>query len=101
MALTLYPAIDLKDGNCVRLRQGEMHRATVYAADPAAQARAWQEAGFGWLHIVDLNGAFAGKPVNAEAIRSILGAPPFPCSWAAASATWRALQAGSMRACAG
>jgi phosphoribosylformimino-5-aminoimidazole carboxamide ribotide isomerase len=70
--LTLYPAIDLKDGQCVRLRRGEMDQATVYADDPGAQAKAWQAAGFSWLHVVDLNGAFAGKPVNAAAVRSIL-----------------------------
>jgi phosphoribosylformimino-5-aminoimidazole carboxamide ribotide isomerase len=71
-ALTLYPAIDLKDGKCVRLRRGEMDLATVYADDPGAQAALWQAAGFHWLHVVDLNGAFAGKPVNAAAVRSIL-----------------------------
>lgn len=70
--LTLYPAIDLKDGRCVRLRRGEMDQATVYGDDPGAQAKLWQDAGFGWLHVVDLNGAFAGKPVNAAAVRSIL-----------------------------
>jgi phosphoribosylformimino-5-aminoimidazole carboxamide ribotide isomerase len=77
-ALTLYPAIDLKDGQCVRLRRGEMDQATVYADDPGAQARAWQDAGFAWLHVVDLNGAFAGRPVNAEAVRSILAAATLP-----------------------
>jgi phosphoribosylformimino-5-aminoimidazole carboxamide ribotide isomerase len=71
-ALTLYPAIDLKDGQCVRLRRGDMDQATVYADDPGAQAKIWQDAGFAWLHVVDLNGAFAGKPVNADAVRSIL-----------------------------
>ena len=71
-ALTLYPAIDLKDGKCVRLRRGDMDQATVYADDPGAQAKVWQDAGFHWLHVVDLNGAFAGKPVNADAVRSIL-----------------------------
>jgi phosphoribosylformimino-5-aminoimidazole carboxamide ribotide isomerase len=71
-ALTLYPAIDLKDGQCVRLRRGDMDQATVYADDPGAQGAAWQSAGFSWLHVVDLNGAFAGKPVNAAAVRSIL-----------------------------
>jgi phosphoribosylformimino-5-aminoimidazole carboxamide ribotide isomerase len=71
-ALTLYPAIDLKDGNCVRLRRGDMDQATVYGHDPGAQARAWQAAGFSWLHVVDLNGAFAGHPVNATAVRAIL-----------------------------
>jgi phosphoribosylformimino-5-aminoimidazole carboxamide ribotide isomerase len=76
--LTLYPAIDLKDGQCVRLRRGEMDQATVYGDDPGAQAKAWQAAGFGWLHVVDLNGAFAGKPVNATAVRSILDAVTAP-----------------------
>jgi phosphoribosylformimino-5-aminoimidazole carboxamide ribotide isomerase len=71
-SLTLYPAIDLKDGQCVRLRRGEMADATVYSSDPGAQARSWQAAGFAWLHVVDLNGAFAGKPVNGEAVRAIL-----------------------------
>lgn len=78
MSLTLYPAIDLKDGRCVRLRRGEMDQATVYADDPAAQARAWREAGFQWLHVVDLNGAFAGKPVNADAVTGILAAVDLP-----------------------
>jgi phosphoribosylformimino-5-aminoimidazole carboxamide ribotide isomerase len=78
MSLTLYPAIDLKDGRCVRLRRGEMDQATIYAADPAAQAAAWRDAGFQWLHVVDLNGAFAGRPVNAEAVTAILGAIDLP-----------------------
>jgi phosphoribosylformimino-5-aminoimidazole carboxamide ribotide isomerase len=77
-ALTLYPAIDLKDGACVRLRRGEMAGATVYSEDPAAQARAWQEAGCEWLHVVDLNGAFAGRPVNAAAVAAILRAATVP-----------------------
>jgi phosphoribosylformimino-5-aminoimidazole carboxamide ribotide isomerase len=76
--LTLYPAIDLKDGQCVRLQRGEMDQATIYADDPGAQAMAWQDAGFGWLHVVDLNGAFAGKPVNAAAVRSILSSVTIP-----------------------
>ena len=76
--LTLYPAIDLKDGQCVRLRRGDMDQATVYADDPGAQAKVWQDAGFAWLHVVDLNGAFAGKPVNAAAVRSILGHVTIP-----------------------
>jgi phosphoribosylformimino-5-aminoimidazole carboxamide ribotide isomerase len=76
--LTLYPAIDLKDGACVRLRRGAMDQATVYSTDPAAQARAWQDAGFAWLHVVDLNGAFAGRAVNAEAVAAILGAARVP-----------------------
>jgi phosphoribosylformimino-5-aminoimidazole carboxamide ribotide isomerase len=76
--LTLYPAIDLKDGRCVRLRRGEMDQATIYADDPAAQAAAWRDAGFQWLHVVDLNGAFAGRPVNAEAVTRILSAVDLP-----------------------
>ena len=78
MGLTLYPAIDLKDGQCVRLRRGVMEQATVYSTDPAAQARAWQEAGFAWLHVVDLDGAFAGRPVNEAAVRAILAAASVP-----------------------
>jgi phosphoribosylformimino-5-aminoimidazole carboxamide ribotide isomerase len=77
-ALTLYPAIDLKDGQCVRLRRGAMDDATVYSSDPAAQACAWQHAGFAWLHVVDLNGAFAGRPVNGAAIAAILAAVTIP-----------------------
>jgi phosphoribosylformimino-5-aminoimidazole carboxamide ribotide isomerase len=77
-ALTLYPAIDLKDGQCVRLRRGDMDQATVYADDPGAQAKLWQDSGFAWLHVVDLNGAFAGKPVNAAAVRSILANVSIP-----------------------
>jgi len=76
--LTVYPAIDLKDGQCVRLRRGQMDQATIYADDPGAQAKAWQVAGFSWLHVVDLNGAFAGKPVNAAAVRSILANVTIP-----------------------
>ncbi len=78
MGLTLYPAIDLKDGACVRLRRGEMADATVYSDDPGAQARAWQDAGCRWLHVVDLNGAFAGRPVNAAAVRAILASVTIP-----------------------
>jgi phosphoribosylformimino-5-aminoimidazole carboxamide ribotide isomerase len=73
-----YPAIDLKDGACVRLRRGEMDDATVYSDDPGAQGRAWQEAGFAWLHVVDLNGAFAGKPVNGAAVADILANVTIP-----------------------
>ena len=76
--MILYPAIDLKDGACVRLQRGAMDRATVYANDPAAQALAWQDAGCEWLHVVDLNGAFAGKPVNAVAVAAILAAARIP-----------------------
>jgi len=76
--LTLYPAIDLKDGACVRLRRGDMAQATVYSDDPAGQARAWQAAGFAWLHVVDLNGAFAGRSVNGEAVAAILAVATVP-----------------------
>ncbi len=68
----LYPAIDLKDGVCVRLAQGDMDRATVFNNNPSQQAKAFQDAGTNWIHVVDLNGAFEGKPVNAEAVESIL-----------------------------
>jgi phosphoribosylformimino-5-aminoimidazole carboxamide ribotide isomerase len=73
-AVILFPAIDLKDGHAVRLQQGDMARATVFNDDPAAQARIFAAQGFGYLHIVDLDGAFAGKPVNAEAVERILQA---------------------------
>jgi len=74
----LFPAIDLKDGQCVRLKLGEMDQATVFNDDPAAQARSFQDQGFEWLHIVDLNGAFAGAPVNSAAVESILAAISIP-----------------------
>jgi phosphoribosylformimino-5-aminoimidazole carboxamide ribotide isomerase len=76
--MILFPAIDLKNGQCVRLRQGEMAQATVFNTDPAAQARAFEEQGFEWLHVVDLNGAFAGKPVNAQAVEAILAKVHIP-----------------------
>ena len=72
MTITLYPAIDLKDGKCVRLLRGEMDKATVFSNSPADQAEAFEQSGFEWLHIVDLNGAFEGKPVNESAVKSIL-----------------------------
>ncbi len=76
--MILYPAIDLKDGNAVRLLRGEMDNATVFNEDPAAQARAFVEAGCEWLHLVDLNGAFAGEPVNAAPVEAILKACDVP-----------------------
>jgi phosphoribosylformimino-5-aminoimidazole carboxamide ribotide isomerase len=76
--LTLYPAIDLKDGACVRLRRGDMAEATVFSTDPGAQALAWQQAGCAWVHVVDLNGAFAGRPVNQQAVGAILAAVTVP-----------------------
>ncbi|MBA4325710.1 MAG: 1-(5-phosphoribosyl)-5-((5-phosphoribosylamino)methylideneamino)imidazole-4-carboxamide isomerase [Rhodobacter sp.] len=76
--MILYPAIDLKDGQCVRLLRGEMDAATVFGDDPAAQALTFQDAGCEWLHLVDLNGAFAGQPVNAAAVEAILRAVKVP-----------------------
>ncbi len=76
--MILYPAIDLKDGQCVRLLKGEMDAATVFNDDPGAQAAAFEAAGAEWLHIVDLNGAFAGEPVNGVAVESILSALSIP-----------------------
>ena len=76
MGFSLYPAIDLKGGQVVRLKRGEMDQATIYADDPAAQARRFIEAGFAWVHMVDLDGAFAGKPANAAAVRAIIAAVP-------------------------
>ncbi len=76
--MILFPAIDLKDGQCVRLIQGEMDAATVFSDDPAAQARQFQDQGFEYLHMVDLNGAFEGKPVNGAAVESILQSITIP-----------------------
>jgi phosphoribosylformimino-5-aminoimidazole carboxamide ribotide isomerase len=76
--MILFPAIDLKDGACVRLKQGNMNEATVFSLDPAAQAKSFENAGFEWLHLVDLNGAFAGKPINRSAVESILKAVKIP-----------------------
>ena len=76
--MILYPAIDLKDGQAVRLLRGEMDKATVFNEDPAAQARAFVDAGCEWLHLVDLNGAFAGEPVNAAPVEAILKACNVP-----------------------
>lgn len=76
--MILFPAIDLKDGECVRLKLGDMEQATVFNDDPAAQARSFAEQGFEWLHLVDLNGAFEGRPVNAEPVERILAAVDLP-----------------------
>ena len=76
--MILFPAIDLKDGACVRLVKGDMDQATIYAEDPGAQAASFADAGCEWVHVVDLNGAFAGRPVNAAAVDSILGAVKVP-----------------------
>ncbi|MFO6466215.1 1-(5-phosphoribosyl)-5-[(5-phosphoribosylamino)methylideneamino]imidazole-4-carboxamide isomerase [Jannaschia sp. KMU-145] len=77
--MILYPAIDLKDGRAVRLVHGEMESATVFNDDPAAQSRQFADAGCEWVHLVDLNGAFAGQPVNGAVVEAILGAVDVPC----------------------
>ncbi|MES2599175.1 MAG: 1-(5-phosphoribosyl)-5-[(5-phosphoribosylamino)methylideneamino]imidazole-4-carboxamide isomerase [Pseudomonadota bacterium] len=76
--MILFPAIDLKNGQCVRLEQGDMARATVFNLDPAAQAKTFETQGFEYLHVVDLDGAFAGKPMNAQAVESMLKVVKFP-----------------------
>ena len=76
--MILFPAIDLKDGQCVRLKLGDMDQATVYNTDPAAQAKAFEDQGFEWLHVVDLNGAFAGESINGDAVDDILKATKNP-----------------------
>lgn len=76
--MILFPAIDLKNGQCVRLKLGDMAQATVFNDDPAAQAKSFEEQGFAWLHLVDLNGAFEGKPVNAAPVDAILQAVKLP-----------------------
>ncbi|MDB5476162.1 MAG: hisA [Phenylobacterium sp.] len=76
--MILYPAIDLKDGQCVRVVRGDLGQATVFNASPADQARAWVEGGFHWLHVVDLNGAVQGQAVNAAAVEAILEAVSLP-----------------------
>jgi phosphoribosylformimino-5-aminoimidazole carboxamide ribotide isomerase len=76
--MILYPAIDLKDGQCVRVLHGDLSTATVFNTDPAEQARAWVAAGFDWLHVVDLNGSVQGKAVNAAAVEAILNAVSIP-----------------------
>jgi len=78
MSLTIYPAIDLKDGACVRLLRGEMDAATKFNDDPGAQAKIFLDAGARWLHVVDLNGAFAGMPVNEAAVTAILSVAKVP-----------------------
>jgi phosphoribosylformimino-5-aminoimidazole carboxamide ribotide isomerase len=70
--MILFPAIDLKDGKCVRLKQGDMAQATIYSDDPAAQALTFEQQGFKWLHVVDLNGAFKGQSVNGSAVEAML-----------------------------
>ena len=76
--MILFPAVDLKNGQCVRLEQGDMARATVFNLDPAAQAASFAAQGFEYLHVVDLDGAFAGKPMNAHAVEAMLKAVTMP-----------------------
>jgi phosphoribosylformimino-5-aminoimidazole carboxamide ribotide isomerase len=77
-AVILFPAIDLKQGHCVRLEQGDMAHATTFNEDPAAQAKVFEAQGFEYLHVVDLDGAFAGRPMNARAVEAILAAVNIP-----------------------
>ena len=76
--MILYPAIDLKQGEVVRLRQGDMAQATVYGSDPAATAKGFEEAGFDWIHVVDLDGAFAGQTINLQAVEAVLDCVNIP-----------------------
>jgi phosphoribosylformimino-5-aminoimidazole carboxamide ribotide isomerase len=98
--MLLIPAIDLKDGKCVRLRQGRMEEATIFSDDPVAMAARWVEAGARRLHLVDLNGAFEGKPVNGDVVHAIAEAfPDCRSRSGAASATRRPCRPISMRVC--
>jgi len=76
--MIIYPAIDIKDGNCVRLKQGRMEDETVFSVEPFKQARIWENAGFQWIHVVDLNGAVEGKPKNIYAVQKIIHAVKIP-----------------------
>jgi phosphoribosylformimino-5-aminoimidazole carboxamide ribotide isomerase len=96
--MILFPAIDLKDGQCVRLKLGEMDSATVYNEDPAAQALAFEDQGFEWLHVVDLNGAFEGQSVNGAAVEAILKATRNPVQLGGGIRTLAHIEAGSTRA---
>ena len=99
--MILFPAIDLKDGQCVRLKLGEMSEATVFNDDPAAQAKAFEDQGFDYLHIVDLNGAFAGRPVNGAAVEAILAAVRMPVQLGGGIRDMTTIRPGSPRACGG
>ena len=96
--MILFPAIDLKDGLAVRLQQGDMARATVFNRDPAAQAHAFETQGFEYLHIVDLDGAFAGKPMNAAAVDRILETISIPVQLGGGIRDMATSKAGSARA---
>ena len=91
--MILFPAIDLKEGHCVRLVQGDMSRAQVFNDDPAAQAAAFQAQGFPWLHVVDLDGAFAGAPRNADAVDAILARASIPVQLGGGIREMRTLEA--------
>ena len=91
--MILYPAIDLKGGQCVRLKLGDMAQATVFNDDPAAQAAIFERQGFVYLHVVDLDGAFAGKPMNAQAVDRILGAVRMPVQLGGGIRDMRTLEA--------
>ncbi len=90
--MILYPAIDLKDGVCVRLLRGEMNRATIFNTDPAQQAREFAAAGFQWLHLVDLNGAVEGRPVNADAVAAVVKAIDIPVQLGGGIRTFETLE---------
>jgi phosphoribosylformimino-5-aminoimidazole carboxamide ribotide isomerase len=94
----LFPAIDLKEGRCVRLIQGDMAQATVFNDDPAAQAEAFARQGFAWLHVVDLDGAFAGRPMNVAAVEAILRRVTIPVQLGGGIRDLRTVEAGSPRA---
>ena len=87
--MILFPAIDLKDGLCVRLLRGDMGQATIFNPDPVQQAQEFQAAGFEWLHLVDLNGAIEGKPINAEIVGEVVSSVDMPVQLGAVFATSR------------
>jgi len=97
-AVILFPAIDLKNGQCVRLEQGDMARATVFSLDPAAQARAFAAQGFEYLHVVDLDGALPANRSMRRRWKRCCKPSPRPCNWAAASATPKPSKRGWVRA---
>jgi phosphoribosylformimino-5-aminoimidazole carboxamide ribotide isomerase len=99
--MILFPAIDLKDGQCVRLKLGDMAQATVFNDDPAAQAAKFEAEGFEYLHLVDLNGAFAGKPVNEAAVDAILKTVTIPVQLGGGIRTLAQIEAWFARASAG
>ena len=91
--MILYPAIDLKDGRCVRLLHGDLNKETVFNASPADQAQQFQKQGFSWLHVVDLNGAVEGRPVNAAAVADIMNAISIPVQLGGGVRTMAAIEA--------